>query len=219
MGTPVTVETRDHGTVGGLLTSGCDPWDRLPVTTTTGVPPPTRTPDHQINAERHNPPPCKTNYLSILHCQVPSAFCLCALQLVQQSIKKWGRHHWPGRGVRGGVSNKLSVQMKVQPKREGVRDKAKLLDFLHDTEMQHRLFPTLPPRPSLSELPNYSSLEHRLPISATLPSLYTTSVRTIRLLWIFMTGLKSHRCHKVAVIRIQRRLLLSVDRLLVYWGL
>lgn len=72
--------------------------------------------------------------------------------------------------------------MKVQPRQEDVRDGAKLLDFLRRSGIRHGPFPRLPPRLSLSELPNYSSLEHRLPLSCPLPALYTTPVHTIRLL-------------------------------------
>lgn len=45
------------------------------------------TANHQINVHRHSPPPCKTNYVSILHCQVSSTLCLCSSQLVEESIK------------------------------------------------------------------------------------------------------------------------------------
>lgn len=38
------------------------------------------------------------------------------------------------RGVRGGLLNELSVRMKAEPRREGVRDGAKLLDFFHPAQ-------------------------------------------------------------------------------------
>lgn len=101
---------------------------------------------------------------------------------------------------------KLSVQMKVQPRQEDVRDGAKLLGFLQRTGIRHGLFLRLARSPGLSELTNYSSLEHQLPLSCPLPGLYTTPVHTIILLWIFMAGSKSLRCRQVAVIRIQGRL-------------
>lgn len=102
---------------GRVLTRGCDPWGYLSPPPEP-LPHPFNTANHQINVRRYNPPPRKTNYLSILYCQDPSTLCLCRLQLVQESIKKLGVALvvWGGtiaESGRGGISGKLLLKIKT----------------------------------------------------------------------------------------------------------
>lgn len=121
------------------------------------------TANHQINVHRHSPPPCKTNYLSILYCQVPSTLCLCRLQLVKESIKYWGRYRWRrNNGRRWEVESEESCHCTSRQEawRQGwmcYRADCTLRIF-HDAKLQHGLFLWVSHKSSPSEVPKYSVL-------------------------------------------------------------
>lgn len=114
--------TADHRNGGVVLTRGCDPWDELPVTIT-GVPPlPIQysKPSDQCPQTQY-PPPRKTNYLSILYCQVPSMLCLCRVQLVKESIKKMGGGTGEGGTIAEGERRSLRKTVTAKEATAGRR--------------------------------------------------------------------------------------------------
>ena len=188
--------TADHWKGGAVLTRGCDPWDRLPVTIT-GVPPSPiqyRKPSDQCLQTPSSP--CKTNYLSILYCQVASMLFMQAAisAIVNKKVGEVPTKEEQKQKVRGGVSEKLSLQQAGGTKEyraECVTEQTVHWDFFHHMRIQHGLFLWVSHELSPSEVPEYSVLQHRFPRSVMWLGLYITSARTIKLLWIFMTGLKT----------------------------
>lgn len=126
------------------------------------LPHPFNAANHQINVHRHSPPTRKTNYLSILYCQVPSTLCLCMLQLVEESIKTWGRllveeEQW--QKVRGGVQGRLSPQRRLQSggtqegRAESVTEQTVRWEIFSPHMFRHGLFLRFPHKSSPSAVP------------------------------------------------------------------
>lgn len=175
----------------------CDPWDRLPVTVT-GVPPSPiqySKPSDQCPQTQSSPP--ATLIIWAFYTAKSSTLCLCRLQLAKQSIKRMGElplMEGNCQEVRGGVLwNLTAYEVKASRRHNGgpefVTARAANWEFF-----MARRFETCCSceflKSSLCEVPKYFVLWHQFPRSATVVGLYITSARTIKLLWIFMTGLK-----------------------------
>lgn len=185
------------------------------------LPHPFNTANHQINVHRHSLPPCKTNYLSILYCQVLHAL------FMQATIREIVNKKAVGVTLHGGElpgSERRSLVKAAKLEAEFVTACGANWKFFMTPRFENLPFLWVSQVEAAREVPKHFVLWHQFPRSATVAGLYITSARTIKLQWIFMTGLKDiflgpPRCHKVAVIRIQESLLFSVDSRLFTWEL